>query len=190
MASDLCAEINAAGWLAGVRCIESPNFDERPPGELISLIVVHAISLPPSQFGSEDILRLFTNTLDPVAHPYFEQISTLRVSAHFLILRSGELIQFVSCLQRAWHAGVSSWAGRERCNDFSIGIELEGCDELPFEEAQYARLVALIDALKSHYPVNSVVGHSDIAPGRKRDPGPCFDWQNLSPLGDLIAALR
>jgi AmpD protein len=184
------AEIDAAGWLAGVRRIESPNFDLRPSEESISLVVVHAISLPPSQFGSDDIHRLFTNTLDPGAHPYFAQISALRVSAHFLISRHGDLIQFVSCLHRAWHAGVSCWDGHERCNDFSIGIELEGCDELPFEAVQYTRLVALIEALKSRYSVSSVVGHSDIAPGRKRDPGPCFEWRNLSSLGEVVAALR
>jgi AmpD protein len=149
---------------------------------MVSLIVVHAISLPPSRFGSDDIIRLFTNSLDPVAHPYFEQISALRVSAHFLIRRNGELIQFVSCEQRAWHAGFSSWQGRERCNDFSIGIELEGCDELPFEEVQYARLIELSEVLRARYPISALVGHCDIAPGRKSDPGPCFDWRRLSAI--------
>ncbi len=168
------------GWIRAVRRIVSPNFDDRPVGTLISLLVVHAISLPPSSFGSEHIERLFTNTLDPAAHPYFPRISDLRVSAHFLIRRDGELIQFVSCLQRAWHAGASSWCGRERCNDFSIGIELEGCDDLPFEDEQYLRLVSLIELLRTRYPIAAVVGHSDISPGRKTDPGPCFDWQRVA----------
>jgi AmpD protein len=172
------------------RRIDSPNFDERPPGEPVSLIVVHAISLPPAQFGSEDIVRLFTNTLDPDAHPYFAQISALRVSAHFLIRRDGELIQFVSCHQRAWHAGVSCWDGRQRCNDFSIGVELEGCDEQVFEDAQYASLVELIEMLRANYPVKAIVGHCDIAPGRKTDPGPCFDWRRLSSQGVLPGVLR
>ena len=171
------------GWFGAALRIDSPNFDDRPPGEVISLIVVHAISLPPAQFGSDDISRLFTNTLDPNAHPYFSAISSVRVSAHFLIRRDGELLQFVSCRQRAWHAGVSCWNGRQRCNDFSIGIELEGCDELPFEDAQYLRLVALIESLRTHYPVAAVVGHADIAPGRKTDPGPCFDWRRIAPRG-------
>ncbi|MFZ4535121.1 1,6-anhydro-N-acetylmuramyl-L-alanine amidase AmpD [Propionivibrio sp.] len=166
------------GWMNAVRRIESSNVDDRPEGEEISLVVVHSISLPPSQFGSDDITRLFTNTLDPDAHPYFSKVSTLRVSAHFLIRRDGELIQFVSCKRRAWHAGASSWKGRERCNDFSIGIEVEGCDELPFENVQYIRLGKLIESLRACYPIDAVVGHSDISPGRKTDPGPCFDWQH------------
>ena len=167
------------GWISGARRILSPNHDDRPAGESVELIVIHAISLPPAQFGSDDILRLFTNTLDPCAHPYFSSISALRVSAHFLIRRDGELLQFVSCTKRAWHAGVSMWDGRERCNDYSIGIELEGCDELPFEEAQYQRLLELVGELKRCYPIAAVVGHSDIAPMRKTDPGPCFDWNRL-----------
>ena len=171
------------GWFGAARRVDSPNFDERPPGEAISLLVVHAISLPPAQFGSDDICRLFTNTLDPDAHPYFRAISSVRVSAHFLIRRDGALLQFVSCRRRAWHAGVSCWNGRSRCNDFSIGIELEGCDELPFEDAQYLGLVTLIESLRTHYPVTAVVGHADIAPGRKTDPGPCFDWQRIAPHG-------
>ena len=170
------------GWMPGARRIESPNHDARPEGATISMVVVHAISLPPAQFGSDDIARLFTNTLDPNAHPYFAQIFAQRVSAHFLIRRDGELIQFAACAQRAWHAGVSSWEGRERCNDFSIGIELEGCDDIPFEEAQYQRLVELITGLRQYYPITAVVGHSDISPGRKTDPGPYFDW---SRLGDI-----
>lgn len=181
------AGISTAGWLDAVRRVDSPNFDERPAGESISLIVIHAISLPPSQFGSDDIVRLFTNSLDPAAHPYFRQVSALRVSAHFLIRRDGELIQFVSCNQRAWHAGVSCWLGRERCNDFSIGIELEGCDEQRFEDVQYAQLVELIEQLCRHYPIRSLTGHCDISPGRKSDPGPCFDWQRLALFSAFLA---
>lgn len=169
-----------SGWLQAARRIESPNQDERPVGELVRLIVVHAISLPPNEFGGPGIIELFTNRLDPQVHPYYQEIHGLRVSAHFLIRRDGELIQFVACGRRAWHAGVSFWQGRERCNDFSIGIELEGCDELPFADAQYPALDALIDELRRRYPVEAVVGHSDIAPGRKTDPGPCFDWSRLA----------
>jgi len=180
--------IGSDGWAAAVRRVASPNFDERPDGVAVSLVVVHAISLPPGQFGSDDIVRLFTNTLDAAAHPYFPMISTVRVSAHFLIRRDGGLIQFVSCDRRAWHAGVSSWKGRERCNDFSIGVELEGCDEIPFETVQYARLVELIESLRAHYNIDNVIGHADISPGRKTDPGPSFDWQRLAPLGALLAA--
>lgn len=185
--SERFSAIGSDGWVPAARRIVSPNFDERPDGEAISLIVVHAISLPPGEFGSDDIVRLFTNTLDATAHPYFAAIAEQRVSAHFLIRRAGELIQFVACGQRAWHAGSSCWNGRERCNDFSIGVELEGCDELPFEAAQYARLVDLIESLRTRYPIDAVAGHSDIAPGRKTDPGPCFDWQGLARLGALLA---
>ncbi len=181
-----CAGVLTTGWFDAARRVESPNCDQRPLGESISLIVVHAISLPPAQFGSDDIVRLFTNSLDPDTHPYFARISAVRVSAHFLIRRDGELIQFVSCNQRAWHAGVSCWQARERCNDFSIGIELEGCDEQPFEDAQYERLITLIDVLRASYPISAVVGHCDIAPGRKSDPGPYFEWQRLAPLQRLL----
>ena len=149
---------------------------------MVSLLIIHAISLPPSQFGSDNIQRLFTNALDPTAHPYFSTINHLRVSAHFLIGRSGELFQFVSCHKRAWHAGVSSWNGRQRCNDFSIGIELEGCDDLPCEDAQYSRLAGLVALLRSHFSIATIAGHSDVSPGRKTDPGPFFDWQRLAPL--------
>ena len=171
------------GWIAGLPRIVSPNHDDRPAGAPVTLIVIHAISLPPAQFGSDDIARLFTNTLDPSAHPYFATIDHLKVSAHFLIRRDGAAIQFVSCDQRAWHAGVSQWNGRPRCNDFSIGIELEGCDDLPFEDVQYAQLKAMTDLLRRHYPIEAVAGHSDVAPGRKTDPGPYFDWHRLSGLG-------
>ncbi|MBN8437658.1 MAG: 1,6-anhydro-N-acetylmuramyl-L-alanine amidase AmpD [Candidatus Accumulibacter sp.] len=178
------------GWLERARHIESPNCDARPDGEHVSLVVVHAISLPPGHFGSDGIVQLFTNRLDPTAHPYFAQISGLRVSAHFLLRRNGELIQFVSGRQRAWHAGRSCWQGRERCNDFSLGIELEGCDDLPFEDAQYLGLVDLVRLLCAQYPIAAVVGHSDIAPGRKTDPGPCFDWRRLGSIGNLPGKLR
>lgn len=145
----------------------------------VDLIVIHAISLPPGEFGGDAIERLFTNTLDPALHPYYRQIHRLRVSAHFLIRRDGAMVQFVSCERRAWHAGVSSWRERERCNDFSVGIELEGCDTLPFEAAQYERLATLIVAVEQRYPISHIVGHADIAPGRKTDPGPHFDWPRL-----------
>jgi len=167
------------GWFIGARRIDSPNQDERPVGEEIRLVVLHAISLPPDEFGGEGIIDLFTNRLDPAGHPYYRDIHHLRVSAHFLIRRDGELIQFVSCDSRAWHAGVSRWRGRERCNDFSIGIELEGCDDLPFAEAQYPVLARLLTDLHRRYPDLAVTGHSDIARGRKTDPGPCFDWRRV-----------
>ncbi len=168
-----------ADWLSAARRLPSPNFDARPEGESVRLVVIHAISLPPGEFGGPGIVDLFTNSLDPQAHPFFREIAGLRVSAHFLVRRDGELIQFVSCSRRAWHAGVSNWQGRENCNDFSIGIELEGCDQLPFQDAQYLALNSLLAALRQRYPIAAVVGHSDIAPGRKTDPGPCFDWHRL-----------
>lgn len=171
---------DAEGWLPAARRVASPNFDERPAGEAISLVVIHAISLPPGVFGGQFIEHLFLNELDVDAHPYFASLRDLKVSAHFLIARDGTLIQFVSCLSRAWHAGVSTWNGRLRCNDFSIGIELEGDDGHAFEEAQYASLMLLIAALQQRYPIESIVGHADVAPGRKTDPGPMFDWGRLS----------
>lgn len=170
------------GWHAGAWRVPSPNRDARPEGEPISLVVIHNISLPPGRFGGDGIVQLFTNRIDPTAHPYYAGIANLRVSAHFLIRRRGELIQFVPCGARAWHAGVSTWKGRERCNDFSIGIELEGTDDRPFTQAQYRRLAALIGALRNAYPITDLAGHSDIAPGRKTDPGPCFDWPRLRAL--------
>lgn len=182
------SEAFSGGWLACARRIPSPNFDERPDGEVPSLVVVHAISLPPDQFGGPGVEQLFTNTLDPDEHPYYATICHLRVSAHFFIRRDGELIQFVSVDARAWHAGVSSWDGRERCNDFSIGIELEGCDSLPFTPEQYRRLAGLLEILQANYPIRAVVGHADIAPGRKTDPGPCFDWACLQ--GFTLVARR
>ncbi len=143
------------------------------------MVVIHAISLPPDRFGGTGVEQLFTNTLDPNAHPYFAAIHHLRVSAHFFIRRTGETICFVPPELRAWHAGVSSWRGRERCNDFSIGIELEGCDTLPFEPAQYEALADLLAGLCERFPIEGITGHSDIAPGRKTDPGPMFAWGRL-----------
>lgn len=167
------------GLVEGVRYLPSPNCDERPAGCAIELLVVHNISLPPGEFGGPGIIDLFMGRLDPGMHPYYATIAELKVSAHFLIRRSGETIQFVPCDKRAWHAGASDWRGRQRCNDFSVGIELEGTDDLPFEDAQYAALAALARALKVCYPIVEMVGHSDIAPGRKTDPGPHFDWQRF-----------
>jgi AmpD protein len=156
--------------------IASPNCDDRPEGELISLLVVHNISLPPGQFGGDAIIELFTNRLDPDAHPHFGALAGMRVSAHFLIRRDGSLLQFVPCALRAWHAGASSWQGRERCNDFSIGVELEGTDLLPYADAQYAVLGRLTRALRRRYPISDLAGHDQVAPGRKTDPGAAFDW--------------
>jgi AmpD protein len=166
----------AQSFLAGARRVESPNFDERPAGTAVTLLVVHAISLPPGTFGGDAIERLFTNRLDHGAHPAFAEIAGLRVSAHFLLRRDGELLQFVSADKRAWHAGVSCWRGRERCNDFSIGVELEGDAFSAFSDAQYNGLVTLVARLRRDYPLRDIAGHDDIAPQRKRDPGPRFDW--------------
>jgi AmpD protein len=170
--------ISADGLAQGVPFIPSPNFDERPEGAQIELLVIHAISLPPGEFGGSGIEELFSNRLDPSQHPYYASIAQLRVSAHFLVRRDGALLQFVSCLKRAWHAGASSWRGRSRCNDFSVGIELEGTDEIPFEPAQYSSLASLTLALRHAYPISAIVGHADIAPGRKTDPGPHFNWRH------------
>jgi AmpD protein len=174
--------IDAAGFATTARQIRSPNHDARPTGVAIDLIVVHGISLPPGKFGGEAIAQLFTNRLDPQAHPSFVPIADLRVSAHFLIRRDGELVQFVGCNDRAWHAGASLWKGRARCNDFSIGVELEGTDDLPYAAAQYTTLARLVRALRRAYPIADVAGHCDIAPGRKSDPGPAFDWGRLARL--------
>jgi AmpD protein len=182
--SELVLRIGADGWLEPPsRIVSSPNFDARPDGAAVELIVVHAISLPPDEFGGPGVEQLFTNSLDADEHPYYAEIAGLRVSAHFFIRRDGGLTQFVSTEDRAWHAGVSCWRGRERCNDFSVGVELEGSDTQPFEDAQYVCLRALIAAIRLRYPaVAGVVGHSDIAPGRKTDPGPLFDWGRLGGL--------
>ena len=176
------------GLLEQARFIASPNFDERPCTDAPELIVVHNISLPPNQFGGPYIEQLFTNSLNPDEHPYFAEISHLQVSAHILIRRDGSVIQFVPFHLRAWHAGKSNWCGRERCNDFSIGIELEGADDQPFTPEQYQSLISLCHSLIQQYPLLSVqriVGHSDIAPGRKTDPGPAFNWSDF--LAELTA---
>lgn len=174
--------IDAQGLLVGGEYIPSPNCDDRPPGS-IELLVIHNISLPPGEFGGDGVQRLFTNTLDVSAHPYYQTIAGLKVSAHFFVRRDGQIIQFVSCLKRAWHAGESRWQGRSRCNDFSIGIELEGTDTMQFTGLQYDALRHLATALRKAYPIRGIAGHSDIAPQRKTDPGPCFDWvRHLSGL--------
>lgn len=172
--------ITAEHWLDAARHCPSPYFNARPHGEM-SLTVIHNISLPPGQFGGPYIEQLFLGQLAPDAHPYFAEIHQLEVSAHLLIRRDGEIIQFVAFDQRAWHAGHSQYLGRENCNDFSIGIELEGCDELPFDDRQYEMLTTVIKTLWQHYPdcAGRLIGHSDIAPGRKTDPGPFFDWHLL-----------
>jgi len=168
--------INKEGLAEGIRFIPSPNCDARPAGCAISLLVVHHISLPPGEFGGPGIVELFTNRLDPAAHSFYATVAGTKVSAHFLIRRDGELYQFVPCGGRAWHAGESSWKGRTQCNDFSIGVELEGTGEAPFTDVQYGRLAVLTRALKARYRIRDIVGHSDVAPGRKSDPGPQFDW--------------
>lgn len=170
---------DTAGWLEGIAHIPSPNQDERPPDAAIRLIVIHAISLPPGQFGGTAISDLLSNRLDPAAHPYFATIANQRVSAHFLIRRDGALLQFVPCSRRAWHAGASCWQGHERCNDFSLGIELEGDDQTDFEPRQYATLRDLLTLLIQRYPIEAIAGHADIAAGRKTDPGPHFDWREI-----------
>lgn len=169
-------KVRANGWVSGVRRIASPNCDARPPGTAIELLVIHNISLPPGEFGGQAITQLFTNTLDTEAHSYYAQLRGLKVSAHFLIRRDGGVIQFVPCGKRAWHAGASTWQDRSGCNDFSIGVELEGSDHVPFGDPQYAALLRLTRLLRRTYPVRAIAGHADIAPGRKTDPGPCFDW--------------
>jgi AmpD protein len=174
------------GWLREARREPSPNCDQRPAGSVIDLLVIHSISLPPGQFGGNGIHALFQNRLDPGAHPYFADLKDLRVSAHLLIRRDGRLTQYVPLHLRAWHAGLSSYCGRENCNDFSIGIELEGTDILPFEDAQYAALTRVTRHIMQLYPaidINRIAGHSDISPGRKTDPGPYFDWERY--LGAL-----
>lgn len=177
-------KVGANGWVSGMRRIVSPNCDARPHGTVVNLLVIHNISLPPGEFGGEAIARFFTNSLDTEAHPYYEQIKGMKVSAHFLIRRDGQVVQFVPCGKRAWHAGVSVWRGRPACNDFSLGVELEGSDDTPFSDRQYAALARLTRRLKRAYPIRDIAGHSDIAPQRKTDPGPCFDWPRyLAALG-------
>ncbi|SFH95438.1 AmpD protein [Pseudomonas guineae] len=171
----------SSGWCDGIQHCPSPNFNQRPLGE-VSLLVIHNISLPPGEFGTGKVQAFFQNRLDADEHPYFASIASLQVSAHFFIERDGAVTQFVSCNERAWHAGQSRFAERENCNDFSLGIELEGTDDLPFTAAQYAALIALTQQLQAAYPAITqarICGHSDIAPGRKTDPGPAFDWQRM-----------
>jgi AmpD protein len=173
---------DASGRLPAAHFLASPNCDERPAGERVTLLVVHSISLPAGRFSGDAVAALFTNRLDPSAHPSFAGLAGLEVSAHFFIRRRGELSQFVSASKRAWHAGASVWNGRERCNDFSVGIELEGTDTTPFTAAQYRILARVTRALQAVYPIGDIVGHADIAPGRKTDPGPCFDWARYRAL--------
>lgn len=174
--------LDAEGWLSMARRAPSPHADARPAGMPVSLVVIHGVSLPPGEFGGPWVEDFFCGRLDVSAHPYFRQIADLRVAPHLLIRRDGSLIQFVACTRRAWHAGLSEWRGRRDCNDFSVGIELEGTDSLPYTDAQYATLIPVILALRARFSGiegPAVVGHSDIAPGRKTDPGPAFDWERL-----------
>lgn len=177
--------LDADGRITAARFVPSPNHDDRPPEAQARLLVVHSISLPPGKFGGDTVEQLFTNCLDPRAHPYFAKIAGLRVSAHFFIRRSGALVQFVPVGKRAWHAGASCWRGAEHCNDFSIGIELEGCDWKPFTRAQYRSLNRLTEILLASLPIEAVAGHSDISPGRKTDPGPLFDWSRFAAAASL-----
>lgn len=167
------------GWWRAARRCDSPNFGPRPAGDEVTLALIHSISLPPGEYGGDAVERLFTNRLDWDAHPYYQRIRGLEVSAHFFIRRGGEVVQFVSCDERAWHAGASSWRGRDNCNDFSVGIELEGLEGEPFEPPQYDALALLLRALAARYPIASVAGHEHVAPGRKIDPGPGFQWDTL-----------
>jgi N-acetyl-anhydromuramoyl-L-alanine amidase len=172
--------LDERGWLDGARHARSPNFDARPQDAQIELLVIHNISLPPGAFGSGDVERLFTNRLDARAHPFFAALAGLRVSSHFLVERTGRVTQFVSCLDRAWHAGASCFEGRAECNDFSVGIELEGSDFGPFEAAQYKSLAPLVRELCARFAPRAVRGHQHIAVDRKTDPGPFFEWQRLA----------
>ena len=174
--------LDRSGWAKPVIRIHSPNRDERPAGCAIELVVIHGISLPPGHFSGRSVERLFTNSLDYEEHAYFDTLRALKVSAHFFIPRSGAVVQFVPCSLRAWHAGASSWRGRTRCNDFSIGIEFEGADDVEYEDIQYEQCNALLHALTRAYPLKAAVGHCDIASGRKTDPGPSFDWARITAL--------
>ena len=175
------------GWWQPARRLDSPNFGPRPAGEAASLVVLHNISLPPFEYGNGAVEKLFTNQINPAEHPFFSILTELRVSSHFLITREGEAVQFVSCNDMAYHAGVSAFRGREKCNAFSIGIELEGCDFEPFSDLQYPCLDKLLRALMAQYPISAVCGHQDIAPGRKSDPGHFFDWARLAAAGFPLA---
>lgn len=178
-------KVSPNGWVTGARQVPSPNCDERPAGSELSLVVLHSISLPPGRYGGDAIERLFTNRLDPSVHPYFREIASLTVSAHFLVRRDGALVQFVPVSRRAWHAGASTWRARPRCNDCSVGIELEGTDSALFDARQYRTLERLIRALRRALPLRDIAAHSDVAPGRKTDPGARFDWARL--LSSLAA---
>ena len=171
--------INSNGFINDIKLVNSPNQDDRPIAKFITMIVIHNISLPPNKFGGNNIEKFFTNKLGN-NDPYFIKIKNLKVSSHFLIKRNGELIQFVSCLKRAWHAGESSWNGKNNCNDISIGIELEGSDDIKYDKTQYLQLIKLIKSLYRNYPINEILGHSQIAPGRKTDPGPLFEWDLIN----------
>jgi len=175
----MTAEMDSAGFYTAARRLDSPHCDARPEGMAIELIVIHNISLPPGQFGGDDVCDFFLGKLDPRGDPFLESIKSMRVSAHFFVRRDGCVVQFVPVGGRAWHAGVSLWRGREKCNDFSIGIELEGQDDLPYDERQYGALLPLLKALVRHSPITGIAGHEYIAPGRKTDPGPAFDWPRL-----------
>lgn len=189
LTSDLV--IDSTGWCLQALRIPSPNFDARPVGTISDLLVIHNISLPPGEFGGDSVVQFFCNQLDCSVHPYFEQLRGVRVSSHFLIARDGTLLQFVSVNDRAWHAGVSMFRGRSDCNDFSIGIELEGTDFDLFSPVQYDTITNLTRALQSVCPLADVVGHQHIAPGRKTDPGPCFDWPRYQQLlGERANSVR
>ncbi|RMD71068.1 MAG: 1,6-anhydro-N-acetylmuramyl-L-alanine amidase AmpD [Gammaproteobacteria bacterium] len=177
------------GWWLDAHRYPSENCDERPPGTDIDLVIIHSISLPPGEFGGPWIHALFTNALDPYIHPYFKGIAALRVSAHLLIRRTGEAFQYVPFHRRAWHAGVSSFEGRPKCNDYSIGIELEGCDDKAYTDEQYRRLQEILGILQIHYPKitpSRIVGHCHVAPGRKTDPGPLFQWERLNARSGML----
>jgi AmpD protein len=171
--------VNPEGWVPGLRHVASPNADDRPEGATVTLAVIHSISVPPGCLSGDGVERLFTNRIVAGGHPEFDALASLRVSAHFFARRNGRIIQFVPVGRRAWHAGESMWNGRPRCNDWSIGIELEGGDRVPYTRVQYRSLIRLLRLLRRHLPIVEVVGHSDIAPTRKTDPGPFFDWSRV-----------
>jgi len=181
------APVWTEGWLGRARPCPSPNFGPRPAGTLVDLVLIHSISLPPGEYGGDAIEQLFLNQLDWDAHPYYDHLRGLEVSAHFVVQRGGVLLQFVSCDQRAWHAGASEWRGRAGCNDYSIGIELEGLEGGRFEPVQYRVLAGLLRDIAGRYPVTSVAGHEHVAAGRKQDPGPGFDWLRLMSMLDFPA---
>jgi N-acetyl-anhydromuramoyl-L-alanine amidase len=178
------------GWWSRARRVCSPNVGVRPEGVEVNLAIVHSISLPPGSYGGDAVERLFTNRLDTSSHPYYAQLEGLRVSAHFFIRRDGAVTQFASCNERAWHAGTSRWRERDQCNDWSIGIELEGLEGGAFEPAQYRALISLLRALAQHWPLREAVGHEHVAPGRKRDPGERFDWRRIDRAIPRLATKR